>query len=146
MIFVGQGWSFRGFSPKLQGTYWDAALESKEWDHWIVFLFFFCERRLELTPFGVWQKRQGVSQQGRFNIYIFFLCMIDCNKKSSRRWRRFWWGRVSRRWLGTQGVFDIFSHGEMIQFGRLGAGSWIPPLVEPSNVSLVGVGWWIRYF
>lgn len=37
-----------------------------------LFSFFsFCERRLELTEFGVWQKRQGVSQQGRFNIYMY---------------------------------------------------------------------------
>lgn len=62
-----------------------------------LFSFFsFCERRLELTEFGVWQKRQGVSQQGRFNIYIcihihIYVFMYDwLQEKSSRRWRHFW--------------------------------------------------------
>lgn len=88
MIFVGQGWSFRGFSPKLQGTYWDAALESKEWDHWIVFLFFFCERRLELTPFGVWQKDKVFLNRG-VSIYIFFFMYDRLQQKIVQKMKTF---------------------------------------------------------
>ena len=91
-----QGWSGFRFPLSCKGTYNKMTFwKSKEWDHWIVFFVFFCEERLELTAFGVWQKGQDVVPYGVSNICS---CMIDFFKKSSRM-MKVSGGRMSRWWV-----------------------------------------------